>query len=91
MLRQDWVPSRRTDSEDSPLFVAVLALLLLVYAGQIFTSTSLFAQSWFAALDLSWSDPAGDQRQAVAVVAAFAVGLLAMTWWLRRSVGRGRG
>jgi cytochrome c oxidase assembly factor CtaG/putative copper export protein len=88
LLRQDWVPSRRTDADDAPLFVAVLALLLVVYAAQIFTSTSLFAERWFADLGLSWSDPASDQKHAVAVVAAFAVALLAAAWRMRRSAGQ---
>lgn len=90
LLREDWVPTRRTDSDDAPLFVAVLALLLGVYAAQIFTSTSLFAESWFTDLSLSWADPTSDQRHAVAVVGAFAVALLVGAWRLRRSAVRDR-
>jgi cytochrome c oxidase assembly factor CtaG/putative copper export protein len=85
LLRVDWVPVRRSDSDDAPLFVAVLALLLLVYAGQIFISTSLFAERWFTDLSLSWADPASDQKHSVAVVGAFAVALLVVAWRLRRS------
>ncbi|MFL6132041.1 MAG: cytochrome c oxidase assembly protein [Nocardioidaceae bacterium] len=88
LLRADWVPTRRSDSKDAPLFVAVLALLLLVYAGQIFTSTSLFAEQWFTDLSLSWADPASDQKHAVAVVGVFAVALLVVAWRLRRSADR---
>jgi cytochrome c oxidase assembly factor CtaG len=89
LLREDWVPpSRRTDKDDAPLFVAVLALLLGVYAAQIFTSTSLFAESWFTDLGLPWADPASDQKHAVAVVGAFAIALLVVAWRLRRSASR---
>jgi putative copper resistance protein D len=88
LLREDWVPSRRTDNDDAPLFVGVLALLLGVYAAQIFTSTSLFAESWFTDLGLPWADPACDQKHAVAVVGAFAVALLVVAWRLRRSAVR---
>jgi putative copper resistance protein D len=90
LLREDWVPSRRTDNDDAPLFVGVLALLLGVYAAQIFTSTSLFAESWFTDLSLPWADPASDQKHAVAVVGAFAVALLVVAWRLRRSAVRDR-
>jgi cytochrome c oxidase assembly factor CtaG/putative copper export protein len=89
LLRTDWVPSRRTDADDAALFVTVLALLLVVYAAQIFTSTSLFAESWFTDLGWSWADPASDQKHAVAVVAAFALGLLVSAWRLRRSTSQG--
>ncbi|QWZ08702.1 cytochrome c oxidase assembly protein [Nocardioides panacis] len=86
LLGVDRASAERRDERDARLLVVVLALLLLVQAGHLWTSTSLFASDWFTALSWPWTDVRSDQRLAGGVVAAFAAAVLSSLPW----VGRGR-
>jgi cytochrome c oxidase assembly factor CtaG len=86
LLGVDRASAERRNERDARLLVVVLALLLLVQAGHLWTSTSLFASDWFTALSWPWTDVRSDQRLAGGVVAAFAAAVLSSLPW----VGRGR-
>jgi len=78
LLAADPRPGRRRAAGDSGLLLSVLAVLLLVYAAHIYTSSTLFAGEWFSGLGLWWGDAAADQQRAALVAAGFAVaGLVA--------------
>jgi cytochrome c oxidase assembly factor CtaG len=87
LLAVDLPWRQRGGTADGPLLVSVLAVLLLVYAGHIRTSVTLFADSWFSRLGFWWGDPAADQRLAAWWVAGFGLALLVAARLLAR---RGR-
>ncbi len=76
LLGVDRLPPGRRDGADAGLLIAVLALLLGVYAAHIYSSPGLFAGQWFTELDLWWVDLVADQRSAGLVVIGFAVATL---------------
>jgi cytochrome c oxidase assembly factor CtaG/putative copper export protein len=73
LLAADRLPAQ---GRDSGLLLSVLAVLLLVYAAHIYTSSTLFAGEWFSGLGLWWGDAAADQQRAAFVAAGFAVAAL---------------
>lgn len=79
------VPWRqRGATTDARLLVTVLGVLLLVYAGHIYTSVPIVADDWFGRLGLEWGDPAADQRHAAWWVAGFGLTLLVAAQLLAR-------
>jgi putative copper resistance protein D len=89
LLRIDVAPYRRGRAGDEGVLVGVLALLVLVYAGHIWTSSTLFAGRWFAQLDWWWSNAYVDQRHAAVVVTGFGLLVLVVAVVLgRRAPGR---
>jgi hypothetical protein len=73
LLGVDRLPAQRRTAGDSGLLLNVLAVLVLVYAAHIYTSSTLFAAKWFSGLGLWWGDAAGDQQRAAFVAVGFAV------------------
>jgi putative copper resistance protein D len=84
VLGVDTDPEVSGDSSDARLLLGVLAVLLMVQAGHLWTSTSLFASDWFTALDWSWADVHTDQRRAGLVAVGFALAVVAALPWVAR-------
>jgi cytochrome c oxidase assembly factor CtaG len=76
LLAPERLPAQRRAAGDSGLLLSVLAVLLLVYAAHIYTSSTLFAGDWFSGLGLWWGDAATDQQRAAFVAGGFAVAAL---------------
>jgi cytochrome c oxidase assembly factor CtaG len=81
LLGGDGAPTGKHDAADAALLLVILAVLLLVQAGHIWASSTLFAADWFSGLDWWWGDAHADQRRAGLVASGFALAVLAGVPW----------